>query len=99
MNIDPADMRPSSAEYLFKPISIQFTYPQSLCDFLTLSQDEQYRKVRLTSGGLDIQGFITEAKNKPEDSAGGTTTFTLLMSAQDALAGGAFNTGFDDGYD
>ena len=85
--------------YLFKPISIQFTYPQSLCDFLTLSQDEQYRKVRLTSGGLDIQGFITEAKNKPEDSAGGTTTFTLLMSAQDALAGGAFNTGFDDGYD
>lgn len=99
MNIDPADMRPSSAQYLFKPISIQFTYPQSLCDFLTLSQDEQYRKVRLTSGGLDIQGFITEAKNKPEDSAGGTTTFTLLMSAQDALAGGAFNTGFDDGYD
>jgi hypothetical protein len=99
MDIDPADMRPSSAEYLFKPISIQFTYPQSLCDFLTLSQDEQYRKVRLTSGGLDIQGFITEAKNKPEDSAGGTTTFTLLMSAQDALAGGAFNTGFDDGYD
>jgi hypothetical protein len=99
INIDPADMRPSSSQYLFKPISIQFTYPQSLCDFLTLSQDEQYRKVRLTSGGLDIQGFITEAKNKPEDSAGGTTTFTLLMSAQDALAGGAFNTGFDDGYD
>lgn len=86
-------------DYLFKPIAIEFTYPQSLCDFLTLSQDEQYRKVRLTSGSLDIQGFITEAANQPEDASGGTTKFTLLMSAQDALAGGAFTTGFDTGYE
>ena len=85
--------------YLFKPIGIEFSYPQSLCDFLTLSQDEQYKKVRLTSGSLDIQGFITEATNQPEDASGGTTKFTLLMSAQDALAGGAFDAGFDDGYD
>jgi len=99
VSIDTTVLRAGAQDYLFKPISVQFTYPQSLCDFLTLSQDEQYRKVRLTSGSLDIQGFITEAKNKPEDSAGGTTTFTLLVSAQDALAGGAFDSGYDTGYD
>lgn len=99
IDIDPEDMRPSESQYLFKPIEIQFSYPQSLCDFLTLSQDEQYRKVRLTSGSLDVQGFITEATNQPEDASGGTTKFTLLMSAQDALEGGAFSDGFSDGYD
>ena len=89
---------PEAAEYLFKPIGIEFSYPQSLCDFLTLSQDEQYRKVRLTSGSLDIQGFITEATNQPEDASGGTTKFTLLQANQLASTGAAFDTGFDDGY-
>ena len=86
-------------EYLFKPIGIEFSYPQSLCDFLTLSQDEQYRKVRLTSGNLDVQGFITEATNKPEDASGGTTNFTLLMSNQTSPSGGAFTDGYSTGYD
>jgi hypothetical protein len=99
MSISAALMQPEYRDYLFKPIEIQFTYPQSLCDFLTLSQDEQYRKVRLTSGSLDLQGFILEATNQPEDASGGTTKFRLLMSAQDALAGGAFTQGFDTGYD
>ena len=99
VSIDTTVLRASEQDYLFKPIAIEFSYPQSLCDFLTLSQDEQYRKVRLTSGSLDIQGFITEAMNQPEDASGGTTKFTLLMSAQDALAGGAFTTGFDTGYE
>ena len=89
---------PEAAEYLFKPIGVEFSYPQSLCDFLTLSQDEQYRKVRLTSGSLDIQGFITEATNQPEDASGGTTKFTLLQANQLASTGAAFDTGFDDGY-
>ena len=89
---------PEAAEYLFKPIGIEFSYPQSLCDFLTLSQDEQYRKVRLTSGSLDIQGFITEATNQPEDASGGTSKFTLLQANQLASTGAAFDTGFDDGY-
>lgn len=89
---------PEAAEYLFKPIGVEFSYPQSLCDFLTLSQDEQYRKVRLTSGSLDIQGFITEATNQPEDASGGTTKFTLLQANQLAPTGAAFDTGFDDGY-
>ena len=89
---------PEAAEYLFKPIGVEFTYPQSLCDFLTLSQDEQYRKVRLTSGSLDIQGFIMEATNQPEDASGGTTKFTLLQANQLAPTGAAFTDGFDDGY-
>jgi hypothetical protein len=89
---------PEAAVYLFKPIGVEFSYPQSLCDFLTLSQDEQYRKVRLTSGSLDIQGFITEATNQPEDASGGTTKFILLQANQLAPTGAAFDTGFDDGF-
>jgi hypothetical protein len=98
-DISAAILNPAYQDYLFKPIAIEFSYPQSLCDFLILSQEEQYKKVRLTSGSLDIQGFITQASNQPEDASGGTTKFTLLMSAQDALAGGAFDTGFNSGYD
>ena len=92
-------LRPGEKEYLFKPIGIEFSYPQSLCDFLTLSQDEQYRKVRLTSGSLDVQGFIMEATNQPEDASGGTTKFTLLMSAQTSGIGGAYSDGFSTGFD
>jgi hypothetical protein len=97
-NIDPEVMNVADADYLFKPISVEFSYPQSLCDFLTLSQDEQYRKVRLTSGSLDIQGYIQEAANQPEDASGGTTKFTLLMAKQLAPLGAAFTQGFDDGF-
>lgn len=85
--------------YLLRPIEVTFSYPQSLCDFLTLSQDEQYKKVRLTSGSLVIEGFITSATNQPEDASGGTTQFTLLYSNQQSEPGGAFDEGFDDGYD
>jgi len=98
-DIYPELLRYPKGEYLFRPIGIEFTYPQSLCDFLTLTQDEQYRKVRLTSGSLDIQGFITQATNQPEDASGGTTKFSLLMSNQISGVGGAFDLGFDTGFD
>jgi hypothetical protein len=91
-------LRAGEKEYLFRPIGIEFSYPQSLCDFLTLSQDEQYRKVRLTSGSLDLQGFIQEATNQPEDSSGGTTKFTLLMSNQVTPEAGDFNEDFNSDY-
>ena len=91
-------LRPGEKEYLFRPIGIEFSYPQSLCDFLTLSQDEQYRKVRLTSGSLDLQGFIQEATNQPEDSSGGTTKFTLLMSNQVTPEAGEFNEDSNSDY-
>ena len=98
-NITPNIFKPEYEKYLFKPIEVSFSYPQSLCDFLTLSQDEQYKKVRLTSGSLVIEGFISEATNQPEDASGGTTKFTLLMSNLDSAVGGAFSAGFDDGYE
>jgi len=98
-NISAAILKSDYKKYLFRPIEVTFTYPQSLCDFLTLSQDEQYQKVRLTSGSLMIEGFITEATNQPEDASGGTTKFTLLTSNLLAAPGGAFDAGFDDGYD
>ncbi len=99
MDISKLAIRSGEQDYLFKPIEIQFSYPQSLCDFLTLSQDEQYKKVRLTSGSLVIEGFIQEATNQPEDASGGTTKFNLIVSAQQSEPGGAFDTGFNDGYD
>lgn len=99
VSVNPDLMDAQYKEYLFRPIGIEFSYPQSLCDFLTLSQDEQYRKVRLTSGSLDVQGFILEATNQPEDASGGTTKFSLLMSNKTTGAGGAFTIGFDTGYD
>lgn len=99
VSISATVLRAGEKEYLFKPIGIEFSYPQSLCDFLTLSQDEQYRKVRLTSGSLDVQGFITEATNQPEDASGGTTKFTLLMAATASGIGGAYSDGFSTGFD
>ena len=99
VSISSAVLRAGEKDYLFKPIGIEFSYPQSLCDFLTLSQDEQYRKVRLTSGSLDVQGFITEATNQPEDASGGTTKFTLLMAATASGIGGAYSDGFSTGFD
>ncbi len=97
-DVTPDKMADAYKEYLFRPIEVEFTYPQSLCDFLTLSQDEQYKKVRLTSGSLTIEGFIQEATNQPEDASGGTTKFRLLVSNQQSQPGGAFDEGYDDGY-
>jgi hypothetical protein len=98
-DISASILKDEYKQYLFKPIGVEFSYPQSLCDFLTLSQDEQYKKVKLTSGSLVIEGFIMEATNQPEDASGGTTKFNLIVSAQQSEPGGAFDTGFNDGYD
>ena len=98
-SVSPVFLDEPYKDYLLRPIEVTFSYPQSLCDFLTLSQDEQYKKVRLTSGSLVIEGFITSATNQPEDASGGTTQFTLLVSNQQSEPGGAFDAGFDDGYD
>ena len=97
-NIGPDVMRTGSKEYLFKPIQIDFNYPQSLCDFLILSDENEYGKIRLTSGSLDLQGYIQTVTNQPEDSSGGTTKFTLLMAKELAPTGAAFTQGFDDGF-
>jgi hypothetical protein len=79
-DIYPAILNGWAQAYLFRPIEIEFTYPQSLCDFINLSENNPYGKVKLTSGSLEVSGYITDISNKPEDDNGGTTTFKLLAS-------------------
>jgi len=79
-NIFAALFIDAAKEYLFRPIEIEFKYPQSLCDFLILSDKQPYGKVKLTSGSLNLSGYITQIANQPEDNAGGTTSFKLLAS-------------------
>jgi hypothetical protein len=80
MDIEPSALSILYQQYLFKPIEIDFEYPQSLCEFINLSDLNPYGKVKLTSGSLSVSGYITSIKNKPEDSNGGTTSFLLLAS-------------------
>jgi hypothetical protein len=79
-DIAPNLLKTEERTYLFKPIEIQFDYPQSLCDFLNLADLNPYGKVSLNSGSLSISGYIQEIANKPEDNSGGTTSFTLIAS-------------------
>jgi len=79
-NIAPSLLKTEKRAYLFKPIEIQFDYPQSLCDFINLADLNPYGKVSLNSGSLSISGYIQEIANKPEDNSGGTTSFTLIAS-------------------
>jgi len=79
-DIAPALIQAEKRAYLFKPIEIQFDYPQSLCDFINLADLNPYGKVSLNSGSLSISGYIQEIANKPEDNSGGTTSFTLIAS-------------------
>ena len=80
VDISSSIMRDGYKNYLFKPIQIEFKYPQSLCDFLILSDENEYGKIKVTSGSLTISGYIQNITNQPEDNAGGTTQFTILAS-------------------
>ena len=66
--------------YLFKPIEIEFEYPQSFCDFINLSQNNQFDKVKASSGRFSQSGWIQSIENKPTDAKGGTTIFRLIAS-------------------
>lgn len=79
-NIYALLLRITERDYLFKPIEIEFKYPQSLCDFLILADQQPYGKVRVESGSLIVSGYITNIANQPEDNSGGTTSFKLLAS-------------------
>jgi hypothetical protein len=79
-DINPSLLKTEYKEYLFKPIQIEFSYPQSLCDFINLAENNPYGKVKLTSGSLEVSGYITDISNKPEDDNGGTTSFKLMAS-------------------
>jgi hypothetical protein len=99
-NIDVSMIRPDFKDYIIKPIIFEVEYPQSFCDFIQLANYTPYRKVRVRIGDVAVSGYILEIKNKPEDAtSGGTTSFTLIASATPDTVGGAFDAGFDDGYD
>jgi hypothetical protein len=88
--------------YLFKPIEIEFEYPQSFCDYITLSFAHQYNKVRANSGNFSQSGYITSVENKPNDQNGGTTTFKLIASnipdPEPPPQGGAYSEAYSSAY-
>lgn len=104
-DIYPAMFNEWAQSYLFKPIEIEFSYPQSLCDFINLADNKPYGKIKLTSGSLNISGYITEISNKPEDDNGGTTTFKLLASniadpePPEPPQIGAYSNAYSNAYD
>lgn len=103
VDIKPTIFREEKQVYLFRPISIEFTYPQSLCDFINLGDNNPYGKVKLTSGSLTVSGYIQEMSNKPEDDNGGTTQFKLLASnIGDPIppppTGGPYNEAYNEAY-
>jgi len=73
-------------QYLFKPIGLDFVYPQSLCSFLTMA-NLGYGYVKVTSGNQEFFGFIQESFNKPVDPKSGETTFKLLLAKNAPLPG------------
>lgn len=79
-DVDPNLMNNENKAYLFKPIQIEFEYPQSFCDFINLADNHPYGRIRLKSGSLDVSGWIETIANKPEDDSGGTTSFTIIAS-------------------
>jgi len=79
-DISPNLLKTEYKDYLFKPIQIEFNYPQSLCDFINLAENKPYGLIQLTSGSLNVSGFIQEISNKPEDDNGGTTSFKLITA-------------------
>jgi hypothetical protein len=78
-NIGPDILTVAAQDYLMKPISVEFDVPQSLCSFIDMSYNGN-GLVRVTSGSLDIYGFIQESGNKPQDPNSGLSTIKLIMS-------------------
>jgi hypothetical protein len=78
-NIGPDILTVAAQDYLMKPISVEFDVPQSLCSFIDMTYNGN-GLVRVTSGSLDIYGFIQESANKPQDPNSGLSTIKLIMS-------------------
>jgi hypothetical protein len=85
-NIGPDILTVAAQDYLMKPISVEFDVPQSLCSFIDMSYNGN-GLVRVTSGSLDIYGFIQESANKPQDPNSGLSTIKLIMSKTGLLNG------------
>jgi len=79
-DVELSKMNEWARTYLFRPIEIEFEYPQSFCDFINLSQNNEFKKVRASSGSLAQSGWIQSIENRPTDAKGGTTRFILIAS-------------------
>ena len=95
-NIGPDILVADEAEYLMKPISVEFDAPQTLCSFIDMANNGT-GLVRVTSGSLDLYGFIQESGNKPQDPNSGESTLKLTLANKIGV-GGAFSDGFSDGF-
>ena len=95
-NIGPDILVPGEAEYLMKPITVEFDAPQTLCSFIDMSYNGN-GLVRVTSGSLELFGFIEEATNKPQDPNSGISTLKLTLANKIGDAK-AFSDGFSDGF-
>ena len=79
LDIDPQFLRPSEQNYLFKPISLEFSFPQSLCSFIEMANIGT-GFIRITSGGFEFFGYLENATNKPVDPNSGITDFKLILA-------------------
>jgi hypothetical protein len=95
-NIGPDILVESEAQYLMKPITVEFDAPQTLCSFIDMSYNGN-GLVRVTSGSLELFGFIEDATNKPQDPNSGISTLKLTLANKIGDAK-AFSDGFSDGF-
>jgi hypothetical protein len=95
-NIGPDILVESEAQYLMKPITVEFDAPQTLCSFIDMSYNGN-GLVRVTSGSLELFGFIEDATNKPQDPNSGLSTLKLTLANKIGIDK-AFSDGFSDGF-
>jgi hypothetical protein len=95
-NIGPDILVADEAEYLMAPISVEFDAPQTLCSFIDMANNGT-GLVRVTSGSLDLYGYIQESGNKPQDPNSGKSTLKLTLANKIGI-GRAFSDGFSDGF-
>lgn len=86
-------------DYLFRPITVESTVPQRLCDFIDMVTPGN-GVVKIQAGSYTFFGFIESATNRPQDPNSGNTEFVLTLANIGTGGGlGAFSTGFSSGYD
>lgn len=100
-DIGASIIRAEFQNYLMKPIIYEFTYPQSLCDFIQIANYTPYQRIQVSMGGVTVSGWILDIKNKPEDNAGGTTIFTIIAYNDFAPLPemGAYSNAYSNAYD
>ena len=78
-NISEAILQIGLNNYLFKPITLDFSFPQNLCSFIEMANIGT-GFIRVTSGGFEFFGFLESATNKPVDPNSGITDFKLILA-------------------